>query len=272
MLNMADKFHSFCQLAKLSRFVPLKDLVTAKLKRRYVPGQAKTKFGRIKYSDASTFISSFQEIFVDEIYALGKLRESNPVVLDCGANIGLSALYFAVKYNAQVYAFEADPLIYECLLDNISGLHQHCGGKIVAVNKAVWIDDEGVDFDVEGGHSGQIRQKGHDLVKHSIKVPSVSLRDTISELPHVDFLKIDIEGAENTVIPDCAGVLGAVDRIFIEWHSVADAPQMLGEILNQLKKEGFRYHIKEAFISDSPFVGVEKMCGMDLQLNIFAFR
>ena len=85
-------------------------------------------------------------------------------------------------------------------------------------------------------------------------------------------MKIDIEGAENQVVIDCEGVLNIIDYLFIEWHSNLSDPQMLGEILNLLKKEGFRYHIKEAFTARSPFVEIEEMCGMDLQLNIFAIR
>ena len=103
-------------------------------------------------------------------------------------------------------------------------------------------------------------------------MPSASLRETISNFVHVDFVKVDIEGAENQAILDCEGVLNIIDYIFIEWHSISSNPQMLGEILNLLKKEGFRYHIKEAFTAKSPFVEVEEMCGMDLQLNIFAFK
>jgi FkbM family methyltransferase len=194
-----------------------------------------------------------------------------PTIIDCGANIGLSALYFSLKYGADVLAFEADPAIYQCLIENTKHT-DHTQGKISTVNKAIWINDEGVDFDIEGGFSGQIRQHGHSLVKSTQRVPSVSLRETLSGFSHVDLLKIDIEGAENQVILDCEGILSVADYIFIEWHSITSNPQLLGEILNVLKKEGFRYHIKEAFTSRSPFVLVEEMCGMDLQLNIFALK
>jgi len=192
-------------------------------------------------------------------------------VIDCGANIGLAAIYFLRKYNAEVYAFEADPLIYECLMKNIKNLYIS-NGRIIASNSAIYVNSNGVDFDSEGGYSGQIYQYGHALVKYSVRVPSVSLRETISNFEHVDFLKVDIEGAENQVILACDGVLSRIDYIFIEWHSISSEPQMLGDILNLLKKGGFRYHIKEAFTSISPFVEVKEMCGMDLQLNIFAFK
>ena len=269
-----NKLRSYYRLAKLNRYVSLKDLWQLKHRKRYEPGQIKTKLGLIKYTDAPTFLDGLQEIFIDEIYKVGKFLKNPAIVIDCGANIGLAALYFLQKYEAEVYAYEADPLIFECLIRNIEILMPSpLGiGKIRAINKAVWINDNGVDFDSEGGYSGQIHQHGHNLVKHSFRVPSVSLRETISNFEHVDFLKVDIEGAENQVIIDCEGVLNKIDYIFIEWHSNSSYPQMLGEILNLLKKEGFRYQIKEAFTAKLPFVEVEEMCGMDLQLNIFGFK
>lgn len=271
MSKYLNKIRSYYGLSKLNRYVSLKDLWHLRRGKRYESGQIKTTFGLIKYTDAPTFLKGLQEIFIDEIYKVEKFLNKKPIVIDCGANIGLATLYFSQKYDAEVYAFEADPSICECLIKNIENL---CSPprKIRAINKAIWINDDGVDFDIEGGFSGQIHQHGHNLVKHSLRVPSVSLRETISNFEHVDFVKVDIEGAENQVIIDCEGVLNIIDYLFIEWHSNFSDPQMLGEILNLLKKEGFRYHIKEAFTARSPFVEIEEMCGMDLQLNIFAFK
>lgn len=270
MNKILNKLRSYSRLTKLNKYVSLKDLWQLRRRKRYVPGQIKTKLGLIKYADASTLLAGLEEIFIDEIYKVEKFSNKKPIVIDCGANIGLAALYFSLKYDADVYAFEPDPSICECLIKNIENLAPP--KKIRAINKAIWINDNGVDFDIEGGFSGQIHQHGHNLVKHSLRVPSVSLRETISNFGHVDFVKIDIEGAENQVVIDCEGVLNIIDYLFIEWHSNLSDPQMLGEILNLLKKEGFRYHIKEAFTARSPFVEIEEMCGMDLQLNIFAIR
>lgn len=255
------------------RFLELGQVISPKSlcqleRQRYVQGLADTTIGTIRYVDAQTFLSGMREIFIDEIYEVGRWNSDRPVVIDCGANIGLSALYFARRQKAQVYAFEADPKIFQILKDNID---KNCFEENVTVfNKAVWISDEGVDFDIEGGYSGQIHQHGHELVKEAMRVPSLRLRDFIDSLEKVDLLKLDIEGAEKEVMPDCEGVLNKINYIFMEYHSSVSDPQMLGEILDILKREGFRYHIKEAFVSEKPFVKINEMCGMDLQLNIFA--
>ena len=68
---------------------------------------------------------------------------------------------------------------------------------------------------------------------------------------HVDFLKLDIEGAETTVIKDCADYLGNVDNIFVEYHSFLSEKQTLDELLNILKKTNFRVQIQTQFLFSS---------------------
>jgi FkbM family methyltransferase len=270
--ELFSNFNNILNEVILVKVMTIREILIWKIRNipRYTPGRARTKMGIIEYLDVVTFRSGLKEIFVDEIYKVKKFSSQNPVVIDCGANIGLASIYFSKVYNANVYAYEADPEIFECLIKNVANLSLQ--EKVFAFNKAVWVNNQGVDFDIEGGYSGQIKKGGHELVKKTIRVPSIRLRKIISDFDHIDFLKIDIEGAENQAILDCAGILNKIDYIFIEWHSYAADSQMLGDILNLLKTEGFRYHIKEAFTSKEPFIKVEKMCGMDLQLNIFAFR
>lgn len=265
-----SRIKALTQLAGLRKIFSFTDLLLLQNKKRYQAGHLKTRLGTIEYVDSTSLLSGMKEIFVDGIYRI-KANSSQPlVVIDCGANIGLSAIFFAQDCNARVYAFEADPAIAEVLQRNVDNVCQK--GAVEVNNRAVWIDDQGVTFDVEGAYSGQIQKHGHDLVKQSIQVPSVRLRNLISDIEGANFLKLDIEGAENEALLDCAGVLNKLDYIFIEWHSVKQDAQFLGEILNLLKEEGFRYHIQEAFTSRQPFVQVDEMCGMDLQLNIFAFK
>ena len=235
--------------------------------KRYVQGTVNSVIGKVSYNDAPSFAAGLQEMFANEIYKVRKWSSKRPTVIDCGANIGLSALYFANTYGAYVYAIEADPNIFTTLSRNIT---LRTAGEIEAVNKAVWINNEGVAFDIEGGYSGQIHQHGSELVKGSIQIPSIRLRDLINQFEKIDFLKLDIEGAENSVIVDCEKVLHKIDYIFIEYHSNNHDAQLLGDLLNILKKEGFRYHIKEAFTSPHPFDVIDVVGGMDLQLNIYA--
>lgn len=265
-----NKINSILRYLKLTEFISLKKIWKLRNENRYSSGKIQTSLGIIEYVDPITFCSGLEEIFVDEIFKVKDFDRETPIVIDCGSNIGLASIYFSKKYNAQVYAFEADPTIFNNLKRNIVNLSLQ--EKVNVFNKAIWINDRGVDFDVEGGYSGQIKKNGHELVKDTLKIPSIRLKKIISDLDYVNFLKLDIEGAENKTILDCEGVLNKIDYIFLEYHSHASDIQQLGDILNLLRKEGFRYQIKEAFASKAPFVKVDQSCGMDLQLNIFAYK
>lgn len=268
--KILSKFTTLGHLLLLKEFISIKDILSLRKMDRYKPGKVKTHLGDIEYVDSISFLSGIEEIFLDEIYKVKSYRVEVPVVIDCGANIGLSAIYFSEVYGAEVHAYEADPNIYQVLKRNVSNICSN--GKVEANNFAVWVDDQGVTFDIEGGYSGQIQQHGHQLVKESVQIPSIALKEILSGMKNANFLKLDIEGAENQALLECHGLLRTLDFIFIEWHSITLGPQYLGEILNLLKAEGFRYHIKEAFTSAHPFVEIETICGMDIQLNIFAYK
>ncbi len=103
-----------------------------------------------------------------------------------------------------------------------------------------------------------------------IKVPAVRLRDFLNR--EVDFLKIDIEGAEDKVMPDIADSLSHVLNLFVEYHSFSRKEQKLPEILHLIKAKGFRIHILPEIVSDRPFCEVKEYAKMDMQLNIFCWR
>ncbi|RPI02078.1 MAG: FkbM family methyltransferase, partial [Zetaproteobacteria bacterium] len=61
----------------------------------------------------------FREIFIHGDYSFAAARE-NPLILDCGANIGMATLYFTWRYpRAEVHAFEPDPDTFALLKRNV---------------------------------------------------------------------------------------------------------------------------------------------------------
>src|SRR5215203_7438092 len=81
---------------------------------------------KIAYIRPYELLHTYQELFVNEIYKF-KADTSTPVIIDCGANIGLSILYFKKIYKqAQIEAFEPDGKNFELLVQNcnINGLQQ----------------------------------------------------------------------------------------------------------------------------------------------------
>jgi FkbM family methyltransferase len=220
----------------------------------------------IKVPDCLSFIFQFKEIFVKEYYLFEPISKS-PVIFDCGANIGISCIFFKKFFpNAKVKAFEADSSIAEILKNN---LEKNSFQDVEVISKAVWIDNDGIEFGAEGSDSGSIYSN-----KNKIIVPSVRLKDIIEQEKSIDFLKMDIEGAEIKVIEDCDGSLNRVNNIFIEYHSFINKEQELEKILKVLTENQFRYFIKSDVPRTSPFINKLSNItpSMDLQLNIFAYR
>lgn len=232
---------------------------------RYVPTTTEFLGHEFHLVDAVTFLDGVYEIFERRVYEFSA-RTSEPLIVDCGANIGLSVIYFKVLYpQSKIIAYEADPAIFEVLKKNIQTFDF---SDVILENKAVWRSDGKLSFMQEGGFSGRIAKEGDE--RTLIEVNTARLKDTLRQ--DVDFLKIDIEGAETAVIKDCADELRRVNWLFVEYHSHIKEDQNLHELLAVLYEAGFRYHIKEAYTAQFPFKERLAMMGMDLQLNIFAFR
>ena len=118
--------------------------------------------------------------------------EEGDIVLDCGANSsksgGLNCIYFAKKagINGKVYAFEPIPRIYNELLEDVKGFE-----NIIPVNKGVSDRRQQAYFEDFSARS-KVSNSGN------IKVELTTIDDFVREknIPKVDFIKMDIEGAE----------------------------------------------------------------------------
>lgn len=225
-------------------------------------------FGQFfSFSHGPSFVHSVDEIFEEEVYKFNSERE-DPYIIDCGANIGLSIIYFKKLFpKAKILAFEPDEKIFDLLEQNIATYpHLH---EITLKKEAVWINDTELSFFSEGALAGS---SVVDFGKKNniIKVQATDLKKYLGE--PIDFLKMDIEGAENTVIFDIADYLVNVKNLFLEYHGLLNEPQNLGEILNLLKKQGFEYYIRVAGNTlNFPFCN-EVPTTFNQQLNIFCYR
>lgn len=224
-----------------------------------------TLFDRpVVFADNHGYLHSIAEIFGDEVYRF-ECRTAAPHIIDAGANIGLSVIYFKQLFpDATIVAYEPDPQMFGLLAQNTSSypgitLHQ----------AAAWTEYTELTFYTEGSLAGSSEvdflNKGQ-----STTVAAVRLKDELQKRP-VDFLKIDIEGAENSVLFDIEDELDNVGLLFFEYHSPHSKQQLLGEMLRMVASKGFRYSINGAHAPRLPFI--EKMAnGFDLQLNVSCIR
>ena len=234
---------------------------------RYQPGESALPGTTVRFMDSGSFLFGYEQIFVNQVYRF-QPRHEPVTILDCGANIGLSVLYFKrLAPRCRILAFEPDPAIFQVLAKNCARLD-----GVELVNRAVWTAAGNLDFWAEGSDAGRLASLGERPSDASpTRVAAVRLRDYLGDQP-IDLLKLDIEGAEADVLADCADRLGAIERIFLEYHSLRGRAQRLDEILAILRRAGFRLHIQPELVSPTPFVDRRESWGMDQRLNLFAYR
>lgn len=256
------------RIIKLLRALKRKLKSTPPRVERFVPTEKVFLNKRMFIHDIASFELCYDELFVQEMYNFVAKRP-DPYIIDCGANLGMSIVYFKELYpKAKIIAFEADEHVFSFLEKNV----QSFGYKNVElVNKAVWNKDDVLSFIVEGGAGGRLEEQsqyGNYIYKD---VSCVSVRKYLMD-EKVDFFKIDIEGAEYEVLKDCEDLLPNVENLFIEYHSMPEKRQNLHDILKIVQDAGFNYHIKEAYTAKYPFIERKLNFGMDLQLNIFCYK
>lgn len=222
---------------------------------------------KIAFRNGPVFIFSINELFVEEFYKF-KTPKDRPKIIDCGSYIGTSILYFKINYpNADVIGFEPDESNYAILKENLDNWNF---SDTKVLNAAVWVKNGTISFHSTGNMVSKI-ETGIDKSANIKTVNSVRLNDLLIE--EIDFLKIDIEGAEYEVLKDCQDNLINVQNLFIEYHGNYDEIFKLNEIFQMLLQKKFKYYIKEAdVVYAKPFWNKEKKGDYDMLLNIFAFR
>jgi FkbM family methyltransferase len=225
------------------------------------------KNGQLYFRNAWELIHGFTELITNEMYRF-EADNDTPYIIDCGANIGLGTLYFKWLYpSAKIVAFEPDANNLELLNKNIASYGIR---DVEIVPKAVWINDGYISFNASGSQSSRITDE-KDNGENMKKVPCTRLWSMLQQ--PVDFLKIDIEGAEYEVMKDCEERLSNVKHIFVEYHgNITESFQLL-EILQILHNTGFEYYIREA--ADNvpyPLIKRKQFHSFDQQLNIFGYR
>lgn len=225
-------------------------------------------FGKnFHYHYKPAFDITFEELFKKGIYTF-TTSNTSPIIIDCGANMGLSLLFFSINYpSAKIYAFEPDVSVLESLEKNIKTYQMD---NVELIRKAVWNKNETLEFFTDKGMGGRLKCDYLDQIP--TKVEAIRLKEFISD-KHIDLLKMDIEGAEYIVIEDCESILDQIDNIFIEYHSMINEEQKLDELLLILKRNGFRYHLSQSFSRNKPFVDMDLVNEkIDLAINIYGYK
>jgi len=148
-----------------------------------------------------------------------ELSKSPQVIVDAGANIGLTSVFYANKYpEARIIAIEPEASNYEILKENTRPYP-----NIVTVHAALWKADREIDLlDPGYGNQGfQTKEQGEESSGRVLtRTQGMTLTSVIRlcELGHIDMLKVDIEGSEKEVFEHSSSWIDNVGVIAIETH------------------------------------------------------
>ena len=215
--------------------------------------------------DVPRFVENKNMLFDWGLYRFATTQDV-PRIIDCGASIGLNTCYFKHLYpKSNIVAFEPDPPVFEILKRNCASWGAH---DIQLIPKAIWTSEGTLPFRGDGKWSGRLDEEATG--ENVSQVPTCRLRDYLTQ--RVDLLRLDIQGAEVDVLLDCADLLGQVQYLAVDYHSVFKRPQRLDELTGLLVQAGFRMHFWATPQTSTPFLHRDLQGGIDAQLHIFAFR
>jgi FkbM family methyltransferase len=166
---------------------------------------------RLRTTDVSVLSEMLQDVEYDLNFAVPPR-----VIVDAGANTGLTSVFYANKYaQARIFAIEPEPSNYEMLAKNAAAYD-----NIVCLRAALWKDDRKITISDPGlGHwgfqTGELVQAGRSTEEEGITIHSLMAR---FEIDYIDFLHIDIEGAEQEVFENASPWIDRVGVIAIELH------------------------------------------------------
>ncbi len=153
--------------------------------------------------------------------------KSEDIVMDAGANDGYLTLLFSklIGKNGKVYAFEPDAINIKNIAKNIA-LDKSLLDNIKIEELLLWNSNEKIDF-YEAGTVGSsaiwVPDANKTVKKQAVTIDSWVLENNIQKL---DFIKMDIEGAEIKAIEGCLETIKTLKPNFAiaSYHIVNDEP------------------------------------------------
>ena len=192
--------------------------------------QIKLFYDSEKQFQNSAFL--IREQFFEEEY--GWLDVKNNVVVDIGASIGDTAIYFSLKGAKHVYAFEPYPYSYNIALKNIQSNNLK---KIVSILNEGCGTEKSIIIDEKYENTVATNIKNFKVGKN-IKMQNL---DSIIEHFHIidAILKLDCEGSEYDILLNVSDdSLRRFKQIMIEYH------YGYKNLLKKLNGAGFEVKIK----------------------------
>lgn len=191
-------------------------------------GTVRARRGRLaatfEIREGSSDTIVIDEIWREDVYKLDRADLAGRTVVDLGANVGAFSIFAALAGAQCVHAYEPDAANQQALATNIkaNALEQQILVSPEAVTDGTETQVEWCSGDLGSEGGSQRARQPSDVV-----VPAIGLDEVVARAGHVGVLKMDVEGAESSIICGAAReTLERIDRIVMEFHGAGTGGSM----------------------------------------------
>jgi FkbM family methyltransferase len=162
----------------------------------------------------------FAQVLANREYRCLDRLDVSGLIIDCGANIGLSSIYLLTRFpNAHLIALEPDPDNFKMLALNTASF----GDRVTLLQAAVWNRNTGLVFSNsqfrDGNEWTRSCRESEASEMRQIEALDISTILAMSSFQRVGLLKVDIERGELALFDESAkNWIDLVDTIAIELH------------------------------------------------------
>lgn len=234
----------------------------------------KAKHGYTLYNKNDKYIGKSIEIYGEfselELSLFEQICKPNTIMIEVGANIGTHTMALAklVGENGRVYAFEPQRIVFQTLCANMA---LNSITNVEAFQVAV-SNEEGSLIIPEFNYAQENNFGGIELDKFTQgrKVPKVKLDDFL-ELDRLDFMKIDVEGMEQSVIEGAAMQIKKFKPILYVENDRMDKSEALLKTIKELGYDIYE-HNPRLFNPDNFAKNSENIFGSIVSKNILCIH
>lgn len=200
-----------------------------------------TPKGQYWIPDGSDYVLPFNLAEQErKIYGVGNNGpHSGDVVLDCGANVGVTIREALAAGARKIVGIEPGPENLECLRRNFP--KEIASGTVIIVPKGVWDQEDFLTLRVDPTNSAAdtfvLNRKGTVDV---LKVPLTTIDHLVAELKldRVDYIKMDIEGSEPKALEGAQQTLKRFKpRLSVSTYHAPDHPKLIPEIIQRVRPD-----------------------------------
>jgi FkbM family methyltransferase len=155
------------------------------------------------------------------------------IVLDCGANVGVTVRVWLAAGARQVVAIEPAPENIECLRRNFK--EEITAGRVILYPKGVWDKDDVMPMQIDPNNSAAdsfvIHREGGTEIRG---IPLTTIDKLVPELKleRVDFIKMDIEAAEPKALAGARETIAKYHpRMALCTYHKPDHPKLVPELV-----------------------------------------